>query len=122
MGEVYVPITVINPRTGAESEALTALVDTGATLAALPGTLLASVGIQKAGVVTLALADGRRVRRAVGGAEIRLAGDTTPCRVIFGEIGDPVLLGVTVLEQLGLVVDPIDCRLVPRDYLLFTLS
>jgi clan AA aspartic protease len=122
MGEVYVPITVMNARTGVESERIRALVDTGATLAMLPAALLESIGIRPGRVVTLALADGRRVRRRVGDAVIRLEDDATPCRVIFGEDGDAAVLGLTVLELLGLVVDPVDQRLAPKDYLLYTLS
>ena len=84
--------------------------------------LLESLGIEKARMVTLALADGRRVTRAVGAAVIRLEDDATPCRVIFGEEEDAAVLGLTVLELLGLVVDPVDQRLVPRDYLLYSLT
>ncbi|MBM3220930.1 MAG: Retroviral aspartyl protease [Candidatus Rokubacteria bacterium] len=121
MGEIYVPLTVINPQTGAQSEPITALVDTGATLAMLPGALLESLGIRKARTVTLALADGRRVVRAVGDAVISLASDATSCRVVFGLDEDAAVLGLTALELLGLVVDPVDQRLVPKDYLLYSL-
>jgi clan AA aspartic protease len=122
MGEVHVPVTVMNPRTGAESESITALVDTGATLAMLPASLLDSVGIQRLRVITLALADGRRVTRTVGDAVLRLEDGATPCRVVFGQEGDAAVLGLTVLESLGLVVDPVDQRLVPKDSLLYTVS
>jgi clan AA aspartic protease len=122
VGEVYAPVTVINPQTGAQSESITALVDTGATLAMLPGALLERLGIRKLRTVTLALADGRRVARAVGDAVISLDVDATSCRVVFGQPEDPALLGLTVLEQLGLVVDPVEHRLVPRDYLLYSLA
>jgi hypothetical protein len=39
--------------------------------------------------------------------------------VIFGEADDGVLLGLTVLEQLGLAADPVQRRLVPTDFLLY---
>jgi hypothetical protein len=45
--------------------------------------------------------------------------DAAPCRVVFGEPEDAVLLGLTVLEQLGLAVDPVERRLVPADFLLY---
>ncbi|MFQ5914890.1 MAG: hypothetical protein ACE5JS_17115 [Nitrospinota bacterium] len=35
------------------------------------------------------------------------------CRVVLGESGDAVLLGLTVLEQLALAVHPVQRRLVP---------
>lgn len=122
MGEVHVAIAVLNPRTGARSAEITALADTGATLSVLPGDLLESVGIQKTRTVTLVLADGRRAARAVGDAVIAIEDDSTPCRVVFGQSGDAALLGLAVLEQLGLTVDPVERRLVPRDVLLYALS
>jgi hypothetical protein len=50
---------------------------------------------------------------------IAIDGDSVPCRVLFGEADDAVLLGLTVLEQLGLAVDPVQRRLVPTDFLLY---
>jgi aspartyl protease family protein len=122
MGEIYVPITVSNPRTGMRSEPIVALVDTGATLAMLPERVLAGVGIEKSRMVTLAVADGRRITRATGGVVIELGDDATHTRVIFGEQDDAAVLGLTVLELLGLVVAPVDQRLVPKDYLRYSLA
>ena len=119
MGEVRVEIVVVNPRTDARSEALVALADTGATLTVVPVEILERLGIRKLRTVSLVLADGRRAQRGIGDAVVVLNGDATPCRVIFGEPGDAVLLGLTVLEQLGLAVDPVQRRLVPTDLLLY---
>jgi len=117
-----VTIEVVNPRTGARSQPLTALADTGATLSVLPAAVLDALGIQKARTITLVLADGRRALRAVGEAIVGIDDDSTPCRVVFGQPEDAALLGLTVLEQLGLMVDPVERRLVPRDFLLYTAS
>jgi clan AA aspartic protease len=119
MGAVHVGIVVVNPRTGARSAEISALADTGATLTVIPGDVLEALGIPKRRTVSLVLADGRRAERAVGDADVALNGDEAPCRVVFGEPGDAVLLGLTVLEQLGLAVDPVQRRLVPADFLLF---
>jgi len=119
MGEVRVEIAVINPRTGARSEAITALADTGATLTVVPGPFLESLGIEKVRTVSLVLADGQRAQRHVGDAVVAIDGDAAPCRVVFGEADDAALLGLTVLEQLGLAVDPVQRRLVPADFLLY---
>ena len=54
-------------------------------------------------------------------AVIELGDDAIPTRVVFGEQGDAAVLGLTVLELLGLVVDPVDQRLIPKDYLLSTV-
>ncbi len=118
MGEVHVEIVVVNPRTGARSGEITALADTGATLTVIPGELLRRLGIQKVRTVSLVLADGRRARRDVGDAAVAVNGESVPCRLVFGESGDAVLLGLTVLEQAGFAVDPIQRRLVAKDFLL----
>lgn len=119
MGEVRVEIAVVNLRTAARSEAISALADTGATLTVIPGELLESLGIQRVRTVSLVLADGRRSQRDVGEAGVAVNGEAVPCRVVFGAPGDAVLLGLTVLEQLGLAVDPVQRRLVPTDFLLY---
>src|SRR3990167_1863416 len=119
MGEVRVDIVVVNPRTGARSEEITALADTGATLTVLPGEILRGLGIEKIRRVSLVLADGRKPDRDVGDAAIDVNGESVPCRVVFGEPGDATLLGLTALEQLGLAVDPVQRRLIPTDFLLY---
>ena len=96
-----------------------ALADTGATLAVMPGPLLDGLGVERRRRVSLVLADGRRAQRDVGEAAMAVDGDSVPCRVVFGEAGDAVLLGLTALEQLGLAVDPVQRRLVPADFLLY---
>ena len=119
MGGVHVEIVVVNPRTGARSGEITAPADTGATLTVIPGDVLRRPGIQTVRRVSLALADGRRAERDVGDAAAAINGEAVPCRVSFGESGDAVLLGLTVLEQAGLAVDPVQRRLVPADFLLY---
>lgn len=119
MGEVHVRIVVINPRTGVRSAEIPALADTGATLTVVPGAILQELGIQKLRKISLVLADGRRAERDVGDAAVAVNGESVPCRIIFGESGDATLLGLTVLEQLGLAVDPVQRRLVPTDFLLY---
>ena len=119
MGEVRVEIAVINPRTGARSEEIMALADTGATLTVVPGPLLGRLGIEKIRTISLVLADGRRAMRDVGDAVVAVDGDAAPCRVVFGQSDDATLLGLTVLEQLGLAVDPVQRRLVSTDFLLY---
>jgi len=119
MGEVRVQIVVLNPLTGARSEEILALADTGATLTVVPGAILQQLGIHKVRKVPLVLADGSRAERDVGDAAVGVNGESVPCRVIFGEAGDATLLGLTVLEQLGLAVDPVQRRLIPTDFLLY---
>ena len=118
MGEVRVQMVVTNPRTGTRRE-VPALADTGATLCVIPRDVLQDLGVEAVRRVFLVLADGRREARDVGEASIGVSGESVPCRVVFGESGDATLLGLTVLEQLGLAVDPVRRRLVPTDFLLY---
>ena len=114
-------LTILNPRTGVRSE-ITALADTGATLSVIPGWLLESLGIERMRRVMFVLADGRRASRDVGEAVFGINDDSVPCRVVFGQAGDAALLGLTVLEQLGLAVDPVQRRLIPTDFLFYAFS
>jgi clan AA aspartic protease len=116
MADVHVRIAITNPHTGAQSEDITALADTGATLTMIPGSMLERLGIEKVDSVRFVLADGRRATRHVGHAMVTISGASTPCRVVFGRSGDAALLGLTVLEQLGLAVDPVQRRLVPAEF------
>ena len=122
MGDVHVGITIINPRTGARSDELTVLVDTGATLTIVPRPFLEALGIVKTQSVSVLYADGRRGERDAGDVVVAIDGDSTPCRVMFGEPGDAARLGLTVLEQLGLAVDPVQRRLTPTDFLAMAIA
>jgi hypothetical protein len=47
IGEVRVEIVALNSRTGARSETIVALADTGATLTVIPGEILDGLGIHR---------------------------------------------------------------------------
>ncbi len=119
MGTVTARVEVMRPDGQDGAEAFEALVDTGATLSVFPGRLLDGLGIERIAKVTLRLADGRRIERDVGDVRMRLEGQPLWARVVFGEPSDPTLIGLTVLGQLGLTVDPIGRRLVPTEFILY---
>jgi predicted aspartyl protease len=87
------------------------LVDTGAELSCLPGTLLEELGIEKRVVRRFRQADGGVLERWTGPASIYAMGAWTVDQVIFGEPGDLTLLGSRSLEGLNLRVDPVAKRL-----------
>ena len=61
----------------------------------------------------------REVSQTIRGhGAVVVNGETVPRRVVFGKSGDAVLLGLTVLEQLGLAVAPVQRRIIPTDFLL----
>jgi predicted aspartyl protease len=67
------------------------LVDTGATDSLAPAHELEKVGIEKTGRMSY-----------------ELMGETTAGRVVFGDQACEPLLGVTALESVGIMVDPVN--------------
>ena len=58
------------------------------------------------------------VKRRIGEARITFEGQSATCVVLFGEEGDNALLGVTTLENLGLIFDPLRQKIMPLPMLL----
>jgi clan AA aspartic protease len=94
-------------------EPITALVDTGSTFTTAPRSILEGLGVRATRRIPFDLADGRTVESEVGEARVRYAGTETVTLVVFGEPGEPNLLGAHTLEGLLLAVDPVNERLVP---------
>src|SRR2546428_7853836 len=101
MGEVRVDVVVSNPRTGVQSQGVTALADTGATLSVIPAEILHQLGISTLRRISLVLADGRRADRDVGEAAVAVNGESVPCRVGLGQAGDATPVGLPVPGRLG---------------------
>lgn len=120
MGIVRVEIEVLPARHRGRPGAwrVEVLVDTGATLPVLPAEVLGALGFRPTEKVRLLIADGRRIIRETGNVRLRVEGREVWSRVIFGKPRDRAVLGLTVLEQLGLTVDPRRRRLVPTEILL----
>src|SRR2546428_13582956 len=95
MGEVRVDVVVSNPRTGLQSQGVTALADTGATLTVIPAEILHRLGISTLRRISLVLADGRRGERGVGGAAVAGNGESGSRRGGFGSTWGAPLFGPT---------------------------
>lgn len=111
MGTTYATVAIKNmadPERAWEGEFL---VDTGAHDSFVPRRHLEAIGIEPKGVNAYELADGRIVRREIGGALIEAMGRLGFCTVVFGDDDTEPLLGVIALETLGAEVDPINERL-----------
>jgi clan AA aspartic protease len=111
MGFVHADVTIKNIQDPKRSVTVRFLVDTGASDSLVPRQLLRQIGVEPVGRRTYHLATGRR-RYQVGHALLSLKGDETAGDVIFGTDEDEPLLGVNVLQSLGLKVDPVKHRLV----------
>ena len=83
------------------------LVDSGATDTMAPASELVRLGITPEGTKVYELADGTRHEYSYGFARIELMDMVTIDHVIFAPEGTEPLLGVTVFEHLGLVIDPV---------------
>ena len=113
MGEFKVKVK-ISPLNGKRrSASIMLLVDTGATLAVVPASILRRIGVAPIDTTTVVLADGREVERKLGEARFEVEGHPAPALVVFGESMDEPVIGVTVLEQIRFGVDLVRRRLVP---------
>jgi clan AA aspartic protease len=117
MGHSWVEIEISNLEKK-KSAKLKALVDTGASLTALPEKIAKEIGIEPvreekvmtgAGIV--------KVKR--GRAWINIKGKEGPFDVWISDFIDKVLLGVVVLETFGFEVDPATGTLKERPLLLY---
>ena len=98
-------------------ETVSALVDTGSTCSMAPASLLHRLGIEPDQTVEFELAGGETAEYGTGWAAFSAAGRNGRARIIFGPDGE-YLMGATTLEDLGLMVDPVNYRLIPTRRLL----
>lgn len=99
------------------SAAVLALVDTGATNTMLPVSLLHGLGIEPVETRFARVADRPRVELQTAWARFSVQGRNAVVRVAFGPEGQ-YLMGATTLEDLALVADPVDQRLIEQEDLL----
>ena len=118
MGETRVTIraSALRGEYTEPSEEIECIVDTGATVSTFPRKTLEKAGIFPLGKVPVRLADGRIVEKEYSEAQIELDGVSVPGIVLFGDENEPSLLGVTVLEMARFVVDPIENKIVKKEY------
>ncbi|MEW6750761.1 MAG: retroviral-like aspartic protease family protein [Candidatus Latescibacterota bacterium] len=84
------------------------LVDTGTTDSMVPVQELDRIGVSRMGTMAYELADGTIRQYAFGLARIEFMGKITAGRVVFGDPNSEPLLGVTALESVGIMVDPVN--------------
>ena len=113
MGLTYVRLTLSHPTELTRSTEVELLVDTGAVISFVPGEILESLGVPKQFRRLFQLASGQTIERDVGLAFFRWNGQACGAPVVFGELGDAALLGVTALEGMSLQVDPVTKTLHP---------
>ena len=118
MGLTRVEAKLENPLERQRRSTVRFLVDSGAVYSVIPAQELEKLGIQPSGERTFFLANGQPVKRQIGEVRITFQGQSATCVVLFGEKGDNTLLGVTTLENLGLIFDPMRQKIMPLPMLL----
>ncbi|MBI4801246.1 MAG: aspartyl protease family protein [Elusimicrobia bacterium] len=107
MGLTHVTVSLkTNERAKKQYEA-DFLVDTGATDCLAPAAELKKIGVTPAGKMVYELANGDKVEYKFGLGVIEFMGEITAGRIIFGPDDAEPILGVTALESVGILVDPV---------------
>ena len=101
---------------------VSALVDTGATMTAVPASVLRQLGVEPSTRKAFQFAQGEVRTMDVGYARVRVEDQEIIAQVLFNDEGTPPLLGVIALENAFLGVDPLAQRLVPIHGLMMSLD
>ena len=99
---------------GGPSVEVEALVDTGAVYTVLPASTLRALGVTPDDAMEFEFGDQRTATYDIGEARVGLKGYSRATTVVFGPEDVVPLLGVVVLEQMALMVDPFGRQLVSR--------
>jgi len=94
------------------------LVDSGATYSVLPENVWNDLKLKPKREVVLTLADGEEIKRDVSECFISMSQGEGHSPVILGKDDDKPLLGAVTLENLGLVLNPLNRTLKPMKMLL----
>lgn len=111
MGLTYVKGTVHGK--GKKTRQLKFLVDSGASYTLLPEDVWRELGLKAKRKLNFVLADGTEIERDVSECYIELPQGDGHSPVVLGQEGDDALLGAVTLENLGLVLNPLQRKLQP---------
>lgn len=117
VGDVHVSVQVANPFDTSRTWEGDFLVDTGSTENWIPEDVLSEIGLDPQNISRVWLADGRSVFLPSGVATFTVAGVTLSHGIIVGPEGSEPLLGHSILQSIGLVVDPRGHQILPRSML-----
>lgn len=113
MGVLTRRVRISNPRNGRTREA-TAVIDTGSYLCQIPETLAADLDIAVSGHVDTRIASGEITYEPTGNIGVEFDRYSIYTTASIGPEDAPVILGAIALAQMGLGVDAVEERLVPR--------
>ena len=115
MGMFQVKVTVANPFSLDHSFVQAFWVDPEALYTFAPEQRLNEIGIVPKFARDFVFADGKKDRRLVGEASLKVEGsdESVTCLVVFGPPDSLFLLGATALENFGVQADPVTQKLRP---------
>lgn len=127
MGDVYVELELENytdrvlakrgylDENSIRSAKVRVSTDTGVTMLVLPEDLVDALGLERMGKVIVTHADERKEERETAGVvTVRVGKREMETRCVVGPPGSEPLLGQIILEELDLLVEPKEGKLVPR--------
>lgn len=106
MGMTDVELTIRNPQKVSRSVKADFLVDSGAAYTVVPKNIVERLDLKPSFYREFILADGKKVKRAIGSAIVRYGNEEISSPVVLGERNDSPLLGAITLESFGLALDP----------------
>ena len=121
MGLTQVVVRIANPTNPEQHRDVEFIVDSGASFTVVPKKILEELDIKSRTTRSFLLANGEKFERTMGAVEVEYRGARGGTTVIFGEEGDFPLLGVTTLEELGLIFDALRQELKPALMLMAAL-
>ena len=119
MGTFSVPISIGDPQ-GENWIEFDALVDTGASVTSVPGSILRELGVTPVSSRQFRFAQGESRAMDMGRTWISVEGREEVTLIVFNDEGTLPLLGALALEALFLGVDPVAQTLIPVDGLLMS--
>lgn len=117
MSITYLKVKITNPLKPRRTTEAKFLVDSGAIYSVAPSSLLKKLGIKSIDRQKFILANGEEIEKELGEAKFSFQGRERTAPVIFGD-EDVFLLGATTLENLGMIIDPINRQLKPLPMLM----
>jgi|UniRef100_A0A7C5YXJ0 predicted aspartyl protease len=112
MGITYLKVIVANPLNLKKRFERRFLVDSGSVFSVVPENVLKNLGIKPEGTQRFMLANGEEIEKKIGEAKFFFRDKSATSKVVFGDPG-VFLLGVTTLENLGMILDPLSREIKP---------
>ena len=116
MGATHVTVTVRNPAEPHLTWDGLFLVDPGAINCLAPRKHLESIGLAAKGQRRYRRADGSETHMDITTAVVEFMGDFAGTTIVMGEDDAEPVLGLTVLESVGIAVDPVNQTLKRMPY------